>query len=523
MSTLRRRIIPFALLGTSLATATSFFACGSSPSAETGPSGDAAAPGDSSPQTTADSGSSALDAGTGDATIADGSTGDAGFVQASHLPFPSIVYSGAPLLLAPKVVSIVFKSDPFVTSLEEFGAGITSTTTWWPTVISEYCDGDGGCVGKGPAGVSAEIDASAPAAVYDPSLGPGDAGGAVNIQTFINDLIAAGTVPAPDANTIYALYLPTTTDFNGGGSGCDQGFEGYHSQATYQSQTYVYSINVECAGTLTDVTVTSAHETAEGSSDGIATETTGGYYMNYNDLNTWGWLDAFDSEIADMCDDYYNLGQDHWTEGSFVYQRIWSVKAATANENPCKPVPVGEVYFNAAPATAFLEMNVGETITVEVDAFSDAPMGNWTILAQDGTDPTGATVYTSMSFSGGTTQDAGPGSALVTGVNNGSKPQLSITLTQDPSQVQNGEIGPGYGEADIYLWSYTGPDTNIANATAGHYWTMAVMTRADATDAGLTFLDGGVPEKHMGHAEQVRRGPARRGVHRTSPRPGFTR
>ena len=235
MSTLRRRIIPFALLGTSLATATSFFACGSSPSAETGPSGDAAAPGDSSPQTTADSGSSALDAGTGDATIADGSTGDAGFVQASHLPFPSIVYSGAPLLLAPKVVSIVFKSDPFVTSLEEFGAGITSTTTWWPTVISEYCDGDGGCVGKGPAGVSAEIDASAPAAVYDPSLGPGDAGGAVNIQTFINDLIAAGTVPAPDANTIYALYLPTTTDFNGGGSGCDQGFEGYHSQATYQS------------------------------------------------------------------------------------------------------------------------------------------------------------------------------------------------------------------------------------------------------------------------------------------------
>ena len=178
----------------------------------------------------------ALDAGTGDATIADGSTGDAGFVQASHLPFPSIVYSGAPLLLAPKVVSIVFKSDPFVTSLEEFGAGITSTTTWWPTVISEYCDGDGGCVGKGPAGVSAEIDASAPAAVYNPSLGPGDAGGAVNIQTFINDLIAAGTVPAPDRAQSYALYLPTTTDFNGGGSGCDQGFEGYHSQATTRTR-----------------------------------------------------------------------------------------------------------------------------------------------------------------------------------------------------------------------------------------------------------------------------------------------
>ena len=76
-----------------------------------------------------------------------------------------------------------------------------------------------------------------------------------------------------------------------------------------------------------------------------------------------------------MCDDYYNLGQDHWTEGSFVYQRIWSVKAATANENPCKPVPVGEVYFNAAPATAFLEMNVGETITVEVRRVLGRPHG----------------------------------------------------------------------------------------------------------------------------------------------------
>jgi hypothetical protein len=368
--------------------------------------------------------------------------------------------------------------------------------------------------------VSSEIDASAPAAVYDPALGPGDAGGAVEITTLINDLIASHTVPTPDDNTLYAIYLPTTTDFNGGGSGCTQGFEGYHAQGTYQTQTYAYSINVECAGTLTDVTVTSAHETAEAASDGFSTQTTGGYYMNYYDINTWGWLDAFDGEIADMCDDYYGLGQDHWTEGSFVYQRIWSVKAAAANENPCKPVPAGEVYFNAAPATAFLEMNVGETITIEVDAFSDAPTGDWTILAQDGTDSTGATVYTSLSFSGGTTLDAGPGSALITGVNNGSKPQLSITLTKDPSAVQDGETQ--FGEADIYLWSFSG-STDITKATAGHYWPMAVMTRGAAQDAGVTELDGAVPEMRLAGKSRAGSSLPLRGVHRMPRRPGFSR
>jgi len=125
-----------------------------------------------------------------------------------------------------------------------------------------------------------------------------------------------------------------------------------------------------------------------------------------------------------------------------------------------------------------------------------------------------------MSFAGGSPTDAGPGTALITGVNNGSKAQLSITLTTDPSQVQDGEIGQGYGEADIYLWSYSG-STEIANATAGHYWVLAVMTRGAADDAGVTLLDGAVPERHLG-AAHIGSGPAR-GIHRIPRRPGFTR
>jgi hypothetical protein len=337
-------------------------------------------------------------------------------------------------------------------------------------------------------------------------------------------------VPAPDANTIYALYLPASVTFNGVSEACDNAFEGYHSEGTYNGTNYVYAIILECtdpSASLPDNTTdTAAHEIAESASDGFSTDTTGGYYIDFNDPNTWAWNDSEDGEIADLCVDYYDLGQDHWTEGSFLYQRIWSVEAAAANQNPCHPVPTGEVYFNAAPASAFLEANVGETITIEVDAFSDAPRGQWAILAQDTTDPTGATSYTSLAFEG-STLDGGAGQPVVL-VNNGSKPQLSITLTQDPTNVYNGAAANYDGEADVTLWSFSTPDggTDITQATSGHYWPLAVMTRADALDAGVTLVDGAVPLEQHPQARPLRAPrPGMRPHYVQGPRrrPGFTR
>jgi hypothetical protein len=504
-------------------------ACGSSSgnpgTGSTGDSGtgaDSTSPstGDSAVETPADAG----DAGTADANSA--------FVQASHLPFPVLSYTGAPLLTAPKVVTITFAGDPYTASLDTYGAGATSTTKWWPSVMSEYCAGEGGaCVGDGPAGVSVVLDAGAPTAFSDPNGlgGPEDAGpgGGEDIQVYLQSLMASGTIPAPDAETIYTVYFPGSVTFGGQGKACDQ-FDGYHAQGTYNGQDYVYAISVECAGTLDDATLTSSHEFSEAASDGLFTYSQtagyeGGYYLDLSDPNTWAWSDEYDGEIADMCVDYLNKGLDHWVEGSYTYQRIWSVKAAAANQNPCHPIPAGEVYFNAAPSTAFLEMNVGETITIEVDAFSDAPTADWAVQAQDATDPTGATSYVALAFAG-TTFDAG--GQPVAAANNGTKLQLTITLTQDPSQAGTGLFGQGYGEADIMLWSFAGGGgTDINHATADHYWPLAVMTRAAAQDAGVVTLDGAVPLKRAGR--RTRASQPSDDLHRRANqlrlRPGFTR
>lgn len=444
--------------------------------------------------TTTGDGSTPTDAGA--KTDGSNTSDDAGWVQANHAPFPTIVYGGAPLLLKPKIVTVTFAGDPFTSQLVAFGTTATSKTNWWPTVMSEYCQGDGGpCVGDGPAGIAVQIDASAPSGISDNALGPEDAGGedaGVDIQTYLQGLMASGAIPLPDSNTIYAVYFPGSLQFGLTGDACQQ-FEGYHSEGIYNGQTYTYAINVECLGTLDDVTVTAAHEFAETASDGLSADLpdggfTSGYTLNFYDLNAWPWLDDLDSEIADMCDDYLGLGQDHWTEGSYVYQRIWSQKAAAANENPCRPVPAGEVYFNAAPTQSFFELNVGETTTIEVDGFSDGPHTDWTVLPEDWTDPTGQTTYTNLAFAGPAVDAGG---LPATTANNGSKLQLSITLTQDPTNTAN-------GAAQIILWSYAG-STDISKATAGHYWPIDVVTRAAAEDAGLTWLDGGVPMKPGRH------------------------
>jgi hypothetical protein len=134
-------------------------------------------------------------------------------------------------------------------------------------------------------------------------------------------------------------------------------------------------------------------------------------------------------------------------------------------------------------------------------------MSDWTVQAQDVTDPTGATTYVNLAWTGPSI-DAGAGVPEVT-VNNGSKPQLSITLTQDPTNVYNGAAANYDGEADIILWSFSG-STDIAKATAGHYWPLAVMTRADALDAGVTLVDGAVPLEQHPQARPLR-----------APRPGM--
>jgi hypothetical protein len=387
-----------------------------------------------------------------------------------------VTAAGGPLITAPSIVSVTFPGDPLAAQLTSFGSNVASTT-YWDAVRAGYCIGTS-CVGDGPAGTAVALTA-APAASYTDST----QGGASTLQTWLAGLITANTLPAPTANTIYALYFPATVSVTLDGAASCTDFFGYHNQMTMGTQTVVYSVINECAppqGSLPstllgETTDTASHEFMESATDGITTGNMGGFYLDTTKASTWAWNDILGGEVADLCVDEFGLGLDIVTENGFTVQRIWSLSQAAAGKNPCVPIPSGEVYFNAFPEQVDVIENVGDSMTITVDALSDAAMGAWTVSAQDwsgGTSP-----YLSFTIQGGTTNDAGTPSIQV---QSGDRIQVTVKLLADPSTAPN-------QEADGAIVSVN------SGQTAAHFWPFFSLTPAEATGAGLSR----VPRHHV--------------------------
>jgi hypothetical protein len=455
-----------------VASLTAMAACGSSSSSNGVPPDAGVGTGDSSADTgTVDTGT----ADTGSVDAGDGGSADAAFTP---LGFPKVVNGGAPQMNAPKLVTVTFMGDTMASQLQSFGQGI-SATTWWDYVLADYCQNDAGTC-PAQAAVSSPQTVAAGASYVDTATGdPAQLPtGGTPIWDLISSEIESGTVPPPDFDTMYILYFPSTTTVNlDGSNGCSNSFaswDGYHNQMTYTPEAgapipVAYSIVMECPGYMvSDVTFTATHEIVETITDGYYDSSgNGGWYLDLNDVNTWGWNDVQGGgEVGDLCQDELGLGLDVTMAGSFTAQRIWSVSRAAQGKNPCVPVPSGEVYFSAAPEKAMFVMDVGETRVFRAKTMSDSTSKSWYLAAQDWTDPT--TAYLQLSVSG-----AGDGGLQVT---SGQVVEVTMKLLADP--------GPSaLGEADGVLLSTDTADPTVA--TTGHVWPFAVMSKADALDAGV--------------------------------------
>jgi hypothetical protein len=372
--------------------------------------------------------------------------------------------------------------------LATFGVNVASSA-YWDTIRAGYCDKQNNCVGDGATGTHVALT-TAPATSYtDSSNGTGG-----TLQTFLTGLIAAGTVPAPDANTIYALYFPTTTTITLDGQTNCQGFDGYHNSLMNGGQEVYYAVISECPApmmtpsitTLQNTTITASHEFIETATDPSLKAFT--YTLDLNNPATWGWADVASVEIGDLCVDPFGLGQDETSENGFTVQRIWSATQAAAGKNPCVPVPAGEVYFNAFTNFSVVTVDVGKSVDIEVDALADGPMGSWMVLPQDWTDFTNPNPnpYLSFSIQGGTNTDAGPEIQM----KSGDKMVLTVTLTADPAKAP-------HGEADGVIVSANG---NAMTATAAHFWPFIVLTPAEAADAGVQMMRKAHP-RNVGYAK----------------------
>ena len=340
---------------------------------------------------------------------------DAGPVKypADHSPLPQVDYHGGRILDAMSVVTVTFASDDptLVGRLNTFGDTITSTP-WWKATTSEYCaqPKNTPCIGPGAGGGHVSIP-EAPAASYTDS----SSSDVSTIKDLIKAKVADKTFPDPTDNTLYAIYFPKGVSVNLDGSQSCNNFGAYHNTVTLKNAAnqlvvVAYAIMPRCGGEQT-TTTSASHEFVEAATDPDVGLNLLSYYMT---SSLWA---VAGGEVGDLCVDFAG-GNDKVIESTFTVQRSWSNQSAKDSHDPCVPIPPGSVYFNVAPRKdRIILKTTGDTATVDLDAFSDAPTSDWNLSAIDFAQFQGGSSALSFAFDQKT-------------VNNGTHVVLTVTATK---------------------------------------------------------------------------------------------
>jgi hypothetical protein len=424
-------------------------------------------------QTSADAGNdSAVDAG--DTVDADNGAPSTQY-PAPHPAIAQVLNLGGTIISSPHVVPVFFPDDAYQTQLETYLQELAASKDW-ATSLGEYG------IGTMTVGTSIVL-ADAPAATVTEddvdALAKSVGAGTANFQ--------AGHAPTTltDANTIYALFYPTSTIIEEapGYDSC-QSFGGYHADATVNvgdagaSVEFAYALVPRCptfyqAEGLTgvdEVTAGLTHEIEEAATDPFS-ETNGAYVAADNDHKVYGVVLAA-SELSDMCS-WEMPSVSKLTGVDFQTSRIWSNKAAAAGHDPCSWAS-SDAYFATVPdlpdeapipeyisyaangklveggTTKALKVAVGETRTIDLDLYSDGPTsGPWTVSPQEIT-AAGADPQLTL------TLDRPSGT-------NGEKLHLSVT--------RNTAIKPGHGNSVIFYSSIGDPTTSSRLSLAMAYIT----------------------------------------------------
>jgi hypothetical protein len=342
------------------------------------------------------------------------------------------------VLAAPKVVPVFFQGDTAAqATLEQFLQAIQGSS-YWTAISAEY--------GVGGITIVPAVIATETPPTTDDALA----------QLVISHSGGTGGWPANDVNTIYAVFLPSGVTLSmGGGTSCVD-FGGYHSE----TQTgVVYAAMPRCNSTnfpgLEYVTIATSHELLEASTDPHPYSNPA--YAGVDDEDgVWGLVPG--AELGDMCESARSAYQP--LLGAFWVQRTWSNASAAAGHDPCVPAP-STPYVEAATnlqdivvmaggqsiTTRGIAVPVGQSVTVEVDLYSDAPTADWTVAAVDVAQRHQQPAELSFAFD-------------KTSGNNGDKLKLTITRLRTGSQFGVSELGL---------------ESQVNGATIGTWWALATQ------------------------------------------------
>ncbi len=354
---------------------------------------------------------------------------DAGY-PGPHPDVPQVQDYGGPVLTTPTVIPIFFPSDSSQSSLEMFLTQLAAST-FWGSATSEYM------VGPLTIGTSIVVTDTAPTTITT-----------AQIEAWLVSYLD-GTHPEfpPIAlNNIYTIFYPSTTTISDTelGTGCVD-YGGYHDEAKgTNGQSIVYAVLPRCAtfgylSGLDAVTGPLSHEMIEASTDPLVATSPAWVYVD-TDHMVWNIRPL--GEVGDMC--AYEPQSFERLVGTFMVQRTWSNASALLGHDPCVPV-LSTPYYNAGPvlsspvtldyygqmvSTKGVEIPLGQSATIDVQMFSDAPTTQWMAAVDSNY---GTANPTELTF----TWDTQFG-------NNGDTLHLTIT------RVANGTI---YGGTEFFLYS----------------------------------------------------------------------
>lgn len=332
-----------------------------------------------------------------------------GFVPAPHPPFPLVTKHAGPVLESIQLVPIYFGNDPLRAEIERFNTWIVGSD-YWKRVGAEY----GVKSGTSLPGLQFEMS---PTTIS-----------ASEITVWLDAHVADGTLPKPNANTVFVLFYQSGVTVNTDtGTSC-RAFAGLHNSFVMNNAVFKgevpFVILPRCSYSPGDelmiVTDVASHELIEAATNPFPLTNPSWIMDNHSGpLEAWEILSG--PAIADLC-----LNQSYDEIEGFSVQNIWSNAAAKAGNNPCQPSDPQHPFFTVSAEETIYHAQPGSTVSIVASAWSNRPMSDWEIAVNWGFVP-----YSD--FDGNATLDRNT-------INNGEEVKVTVTIPANPPLVDGRSV-----------------------------------------------------------------------------------
>jgi hypothetical protein len=153
------------------------------------------------------------------------------------------------------------------------------------------------------------------------------------------------------------------------------GWHGVHGEARSATDRLVYALALDCgAGRGFDhvgyLEAAASHELLEAATDPFV-DSAPAYATAPTAPGPWSIF----GELTDRC-----VGQ-YLQRTGYVLARNWSNAAARAGDDPCVPVPAGDVFYGVWTPATTVHAAPGATITLQLTGFARGPVADFGVRA----------------------------------------------------------------------------------------------------------------------------------------------